>query len=266
MAKLLLLRYDTERDDPAEMAGFFDKAISVHRQHAIPATFFCRGGAIDAREDDFATFYDEVAGDPLFDIQDHSYSHIGLGYERGKPVGVLRADYQRSFASHLRVFGVLPIGISICGTGGKDGVRLGGFDQTEKSRAELDMVASLGVRMINACLLGVDESREFTSFASVGYPQIMGFPSGFSDTSWMHRREHGDPMAYILSQIRERGRRNEHMPVMLHDWVAWRHAPDKGLGHVVQIAEAARTAGYRMVTHLECLEDTDLWSEKGGRS
>ena len=265
MDKLLLLRYDTERGDPVEMAGFFPKVISVHRQHQIPATFFCKGGAIDEREDDFRAFYQVVAGDPLFDIQDHSYSHIGLGYERGKPVEALRADYERSFAAHQRVFGVLPIGISICGTGGKDGERLAGFDQTAKSRAELDMVAGLGVRMINSCLLGVDESREFTSFRSLGNPHIMGFPSGFSDTGWMHRREHGDPMEYILSQIRERGRRGEHMPVMLHDWVAWSHAPDKELTHVIQIADQARSVGYRSVTHLECLEDSDLWSGKEER-
>ena len=48
----------------------------------------------------------------------------------------------------------------------------------------------------------------------------MGFPSDFSDTSWMYRREHGDPLTYILSVIEERARRGEHMPLMLHDWVA----------------------------------------------
>jgi len=40
--KIMLIRYDTERDDPESMAGFLEKAIEVHRREEIPATFFCR--------------------------------------------------------------------------------------------------------------------------------------------------------------------------------------------------------------------------------
>ena len=259
MDKLFLLRYDTENRSPEAMAGFLDQAIVVHREHQIPATFFCTGGAIDAREPDFRAFYQEVGDDPLFDIQDHSYSHIGLGYEAGKPVDVLKADYERSFASHERVLGKRPIGISICGTGGADGKRLSGFDETEKSRAEFDMIAGLGLRMINATLTGVSESRSFANYGRLGYPDIMGFPSAYSDTSWMHRKEHGDPMAYLLSQVEERASREEHMPLMLHDWVAWNHASDKALTHVKQIIDKARAKGYTPVTHAWCLQETALW-------
>ena len=119
MQMKFLLRYDTESDSAEDMAGFFEKVVNVHRAHEIPATFFCRGGAIDGREEQFAWFWREVAADPLFDIQDHSYTHIGIGYEAGKPLEVLQADYERSFAAHERVFGVLPIGVSICGTSGE---------------------------------------------------------------------------------------------------------------------------------------------------
>jgi len=261
MEKLFLLRYDTESRSAEDMAGFFDQAIAVHREHEIPATFFCTGGAIDARERDFRAFHQEVAGDPLFDIQDHSYSHIGLGYEAGQPVDVLKADYERSFASHERVLGKRPIGISICGTGGVDGKRLPGFDSTEKSRTEFDMVAGLGVRMINATLTGVAESRSFVNYGRLGYPDAMGFPSGYSDTSWMHRREKGDPMAYMLSEVEARASRGEHMPLMLHDWVAWNHAPDRALTHVVQITDKARDAGFTAVTHAWCLQEKTLWEE-----
>ena len=259
MEKLFLLRYDTERKSPREMEGFFEKAVAVHRSHEIPATFFCTGAAIDSREADFRAFYGAVEGDPLFDIQDHSYSHIGLGYERGKDLEILRADYERSFAAHERVFGTRPVGISICGTSGADGKRLSGFDRTEKSRAELDMVVGLGTRMINACLSDADESRAFVNYGSLGHPDVMGFPSGYSDTSWMVRKEKGDPMEFILSQVRERENSEDHMPLMLHDWVAWNHAQDKELTHVKQIVEQARKSGYRLVTHAWCLQETSLW-------
>ena len=48
-------------------------------------------------------------------------------------------------------------------------------------------------------------------------------------------------------------------PLMLHDWVAWLHAPDQELTHVVRVVEAARRAGYRAVTHRACYENTSLW-------
>ena len=276
--RIFLLRYDTEWNNPRgrrrrlppgdpvvvrdyhsleSMALFFEKVVEVHRKDSIPATFFCQGAAIDFREDEFRNFFREVKDDPLFDLQDHSYSHIGLGYTRGRPVEAIRADYQRSFAAHERVFGKRPVGISICGT--PEGPRLSGFDATEKSRAELDLVVALGVRMINTCLTGVDESSDFINYASLGHPDVMGFPSGYSDTGWMLRREHGDPVAYILSETSRRAEEGRHMPLMLHDWVAWHMAPDQELTHVRRIVEHARTLGYELATHYRCLKDEALW-------
>ena len=259
MQRLFLCRYDTEWESAEEMDGFFEKAVEVHRAHAIPATFFCCGRAIDAREDAFRWFHEEVKDDPLFDIQDHSYSHIGICYERGKPVPVLQADYERSFAAHERVIGARPFGISICGTSGADGPGLRGFDVTEKSRAEFEMLVGLGMRMINCCLTGIDGSRRFCSFSRIGHPEVMGFPSACSDTSWMQRREFGDPVDYILSVIDERAGRGDHMPLMLHDWVAWNHAADKELTHVKVFAGRARERGYELATHAACMQDESLW-------
>ena len=259
MDKLFLLRYDTERKSSEEMAGFFEQVVAVHRADDIPATFFCTGGAIEARESDFRAFYEAVKEDALFDIQDHSYSHIGLGYEAGKPVEVLKADYDRSFAVHERVFGKRPIGLSVCGTSGADGQRLSGFDQTEKSQTEFAMVADLGVRMINATLTGKRESHDFINYGSLGYPDIMGFPSAYSDTSWMYRKTHGDPLDFVLSVIDERADQNAQLPLMLHDWVAWNHASDQALTHVRQIVDYARKKGYTAVSHAWCLKETSLW-------
>jgi peptidoglycan/xylan/chitin deacetylase (PgdA/CDA1 family) len=257
---LFLLRYDTERGNPEVMKGFLEKVLEVHRSHQIPATLFCTGSALKRRETQFRSFHEEVKEDALFDIQDHSYSHVGLGYERGEPIPVLKADYERSFAVHERLFGVRPIGIAMCGTGGKNGNGLSGFDATEKSRAELEMVASLGVRMINSFLTRVQRSKSFIHYGSLGHPEIMGFPYGYSDTVWMDRREHGAPLEYILGEIRKRARKHQTMPLMLHDWVTWTRAPDRELTHVKRIADAARKAGYRLVTHVDCLRNKDLWA------
>jgi hypothetical protein len=261
MRKVFLLRYDTEGGEPDEMAGFFEKAVEIHRADGIPATFFCRGGAIDAREGQFRAFRHEVEDDPLFDLQDHSYTHIGVGYEAGPSVDELRADYEKSFAAHERVLGKRPIGISICGTSGRDGAHLSGFDATEKATQEFEMLVGLGVRMLNSFLTGIDGSREFCSYAPLGHPAVMGFPSAFSDTEWMLRRACGDPISYITSVVEERAEAARHMPLMLHDWCAWNHAPDKELTHVRIFAERARDCGFDLVTHAACLDEPALWAD-----
>jgi peptidoglycan/xylan/chitin deacetylase (PgdA/CDA1 family) len=240
------------------MRGFLEKALHVHRQHQIPVSFFCTGGALDARESEFRAFHEEVRDDPLFDVQDHSYSHVGLGYQNGPSVDDLKADYERSFAAHERVFGVRPVGISICGVR-KARPRHPGFDATAKSLMEFDMVAGMGMKMINANMSGLDESRVFISYAELGYPDIMGFPSCYSDTSWVVRREHGDPMTYVLAEMESRAGEGAPMPVMLHDWVAWAHMEDRELTHVVRLAERARELGYELRTHVQCLNDASLW-------
>jgi len=258
MDNIFLLRYDTECTwcEKESMDGFFEKVIEVHRSEDIPATFFCTGNAIDHREDQFSVFYQEIKDDPLFDIQDHSYSHIGIGYVAGMSVEDLKADYSRSFDAHQRVFGVRPRGVSICGTGGKDGESLEGFDQTEKGREELDMLAGLGLCMINSHLTGVHTGTQFCNYASIGHPDIMGFPSGFSDTGW-NKREDG--IEFVCASITEHAQANNPMPLMLHDWVAWNHVADQELTHVKIFAEHARKQGYELKTHIDCYQNPEIW-------
>ncbi len=259
MNPLCLFRYDTETDDADAMRGFLPKLVAVHRANRIPVTLFCTGRMLEKRMDEFRDFAVDVRGDPLFEVQSHSYSHIGVGYERGSSVEELRADYVRAFDLHEQIFGIRPMAVSICGTGGKDGPRLKGFDETEKSRQELDMLADLGVRRINTFLSTRVEDREFCDYAAIGHPEIAGFPSGFSDTNWMldktpdwkwRRREpFGEALATITDEISRRGESGMPMPIMLHDWAAWTLASNHELDHVKRFAEAARAAGFDLVTH-----------------
>ena len=121
------------------------------------------------------------------------------------------------------------------------------------------MVASLGVRMINTHLVGRSESRQFADYGSLGHPEIMGFPSGYSDTSWMRNKPPAEALAYILAEIDRRAAEGQHVPLMLHDWVAWQHAGDRELTHVKTIADRARSVGYELATHAACLADESLW-------
>ncbi|MFC1714041.1 hypothetical protein ACFL6S_10240 [Candidatus Poribacteria bacterium] len=260
MKKLCLLRYDTEAASASQnMSGFLERVLEVHRKHEIPVTLFCTGGAMEHREQEFIAFFQEIKGDPLFDIQDHSYSHVGVGYEAGKSIEVLRADYERSFAVHERLRGERPIGISRCGTGGADGKPLSGFGVTEKSRAEFGMLVDLGVRMIDAFYTGIRGSSEFMNYAALGHPEVCGYPSAHSDTAWLHRKEFGEPMEYILALIRKTAERGHHLPLMMHDWVVWNHSQDKRLSVILDIVDCVRECGFELRTHKQCYEDKSLW-------
>ena len=255
-----LIRFDTESRQREEMKGFFEKIVSVQRAQHIPISYFCLGAAIDKRESEFLEFAQETKDDPLFDFQCHSYSHIGLGYEEGKSVEILKADFEKAFAVHESVFGSRPIGISICGTGGVDGASLCGFDATEKSRAELDMLAKLGVKMINTNLCGADSKIEFINYSKIGHPEIMGFPNGApSDNGWLRGRKYGDPKEFITKQIQENAKQNNHMAIMFHDDTGWIDVNDKELDHLKLVTDVARKNGYELATHIACYQNKDLW-------
>jgi len=257
----MLIRYDVESRQKEEIVGYFEKMVAVHREHQIPASFFCLGAAMELRERSFRSFFAEVKDDPLFDIQDHTFLHVGLGYDRSISVEELRADINRSFDVHERLRGTRPTGVSMPGTGDRDGESVGGFDVTEKSRAELDMLAGLGVRMINSFHSNVMGAKNFMNYGDMGHPEIMGFPSGGSDNGWLRGRRYGDPKEYILSQIKEHGKQGEHLPVMFHDDTVWIDVLDKTLKWVRLIADAGRKAGFELVTHKECYERKTLWAD-----
>ncbi len=246
----LLLRYDVESTDAALMQGFLAGVADTHREADFPVTLFCTGAAIDARQDAFRNFKDTVGGDSRFEIGDHSYSHIGVCYERGKSVASLRADYERSLDAHERILQTRPDSLSICGTGGADGAPLSGFDATKKSREELAMLVSLGIRRLNTRLTEANDGQAFTDYAALGFPSVFGFPSAHSDTSWIRQADiTGDFLAPLRAEIDHRSRENLPMPIICHDWVTWDHAPDRAFSHIKQIAAYAREQGFTPLTH-----------------
>ncbi len=258
--KKFLIRYDTESRQREEIKGFFEKIVSVQRSYDIPLSFFGLGAAIDKRKSEFIEFASEVKGDPLFDFQCHSYSHIGLGYEKGKSIEVLKADFEKAFEVHEGVFGSRPSGVSICGTGGVDGPSLCGFDATDKSRAELDMLANLGVKMINTNLCGVDSTTEFINYSKIGHREIMGFPNGTpSDNGWLRGRKYGDPKEFITKHIQENAKKNNHMAIMFHDDTGWIDVNDKEMDNLKLVVDVARKNNYEVVTHLSCYQNEKLW-------
>ena len=258
-----LIRYDTEWTpdwDLGPMDGFFERLTAVHRRHDIPCTLFCTGISLHTRREVFEAFAQEVADDPLFDLQCHSYHHIGLCRELGLPLEGVLDDYGRAFALHEDVFGQRPVGVSMCGTGAKDGASYAGFDTNEKTRAQFEGLVSLGLRMIDARLEGHDTGGAFCNYQRLGHPEVMGFPSGNSDTGWLWGRSWGEGWAELESRAQSAADAGRHLPVMLHDWAAWLHPDLNELDHLPRIADHARDLGFELRSHRACLDDPALWS------
>lgn len=269
MKPVFMFRYDTESTETENISGFLERAVEIHRKYAIPATFFCTGGAIDAREGEFRDFYLEVKDDPLFDIQDHSYSHIGLCKKDGPSLDEIRDDYKRSFDVHERVFGVRPLGVSLCGTGEAP---LSGFDATEKSKKELDLMASMGVKFINTSLTGKDKKTSFCNYSSLGYPDIMGFPTSIGDCDAMlikgdggyygWKSRHSEHLLDLhFAFYRFRFERREAVASLVHDWALWNLLGGKSFSTVIKIAEFAKSLGFEMITHKQAYEKAELWKK-----
>jgi peptidoglycan/xylan/chitin deacetylase (PgdA/CDA1 family) len=69
-----LLGYDVEHLDPAVTGRFLRRAAELHREYGVPATLFVLGQTLERNTDALG----ELVGDPLFDIQQHTWSHMPL--------------------------------------------------------------------------------------------------------------------------------------------------------------------------------------------
>jgi peptidoglycan/xylan/chitin deacetylase (PgdA/CDA1 family) len=70
----LLIGYDVEHQDPEVTRAFLARAVPLHREFDLPATLFVLGETLERNADALAG----LVGDPLFDIQQHTYTHKPL--------------------------------------------------------------------------------------------------------------------------------------------------------------------------------------------
>lgn len=256
--RYLLLRYDTECPDE-RMDGFLETVLKIHISNEIPATLYCTGQTVEARKNDFHDFWNDAKETGIIDIQDHSYSHIGVCYENGPSLDSIRADYQRSFSIHHEVFDKYPLGIALCGVG-DCGKRITDFGATHKCRMELAALANLKVKMLPSDV--ADTRAPFCSYAQYGYPDIMGFPSMKSDTDWFQGHDADDAYRSICKFLDEKAKNNCHAAIVFHDWCQWLFGPDKKLSMVRTIAQYARNNGFVLKTAAECYKEKSLWFGK----
>ena len=171
--------YDTEQYDrsllPPEVPTCLEacrRIVEVHRKHAMPATFFIVGKALEATPAGFRALLD----DPLFEIASHTYSHRIL---RDHPfcgpaasLEQIQEEIVRGKAVVEEVFGRPCLGMrTACG-----------FTEGLRGAPEvLRIVQEAGYRYISSKLWGpdyslpADLSQSFT-YADDGFPALREFP------------------------------------------------------------------------------------------
>lgn len=75
MEPTLLIGYDVESNDPKVLEDFLLKASRIHEELDAPCTLFVLGRSLEMAPDIFVRV---AAGSGMFDIQQHTYSHLPL--------------------------------------------------------------------------------------------------------------------------------------------------------------------------------------------
>jgi peptidoglycan/xylan/chitin deacetylase (PgdA/CDA1 family) len=119
---VLLIGYDVEADGAPQVTRSFLEAVRpLHREFEAPCTLFLLGRVVEQNTDSLLPF----VGDPLFDLQQHTYSHKlfktvcmeddagQITVYRGASVQEIDEDVGRAQSVLKELLGVNPIGI--CG-------------------------------------------------------------------------------------------------------------------------------------------------------
>ena len=116
MTGTFMISYDVECSDPAVTSDFLRHVVEVHEQAGVGATLFVLGRIAAYHEVELR----RLATHPLFDLQQHTYSHPALQTVRlddgrivpGVPLAEALADIERGHETMLATCGVRGTGLS----------------------------------------------------------------------------------------------------------------------------------------------------------
>jgi len=96
-----------------EAVASVSRICSVLERHSVPATFFIVGLLLEKAGDRLASI---LKGNPLLDIESHSYSHMGIKSQDSAVAEQLRRELRLTSDLIVTYFGARPVGF--CAPGG----------------------------------------------------------------------------------------------------------------------------------------------------
>lgn len=260
----LLVGYDVECAEPdGTTERFLEAAVRVHRRLGVPCTFFLTGQVAERSADAVR----RVLGDPLFDFQQHTYSHLPLktvrvrsprypqekGFWEGGTLDDIRREVEQGALALERVIGVRPVGLT-----GPISYHRGLADRPDI----LGVLHSLGVRFVRTW--GRDEHDFQPNPHSVqpfwydeqGYPHILETCiHGWLDCVWLrvhgwHRRD--EYLAMLKATVDGLAGTRMVWSHCQHDWSSV--AGDPEMRYTLAFLEYALSKGFECLHYLAFYE------------
>lgn len=241
----LLIGYDVEASEaPEKTARFLEIALRVHTELEAPCTLFIVGKVLEANPEAFQ----RISGNPLFDLEQHTYSHMRL-----KPVSLVqdgkatvldcgtpeqvREEIETTNELFLRYLGGKPLGL----TGPYANLYENGLADVPEM---LRVIHDCGIRFLR-CYgregnnLPLDVQPFW--YRDHGYPDILEFPmQGFV---WGRRKE---DIPEILYSTASQGYTWDNVQ---HEWDVVDH--DSQMTEVRMMVTEARKLGTEVMSYLD---------------
>jgi peptidoglycan/xylan/chitin deacetylase (PgdA/CDA1 family) len=261
-APCLMIGYDVESDRPDTTLTFLERAARAHRELGVPCTLYMVGRILeDGRVRDALA---SLAQDPLFDIQQHTYSHLRLktvAMDDGQKVQVFEGGTPERIDEDIRRANRAirdALGVTCTGLTGPWGYYRGLMDRP-------DLLGILRANGIRFCRTFARNEFDFQPvpyslqpfwYAPQGYPEILEFPvQGWQDCYLREKLGYEDTDGYVRAIVEQMDEVMAHgtgWSYCQHDWTSIAH--DEDMRMVRGIVAAARERGIGILTNRDYLE------------
>jgi peptidoglycan/xylan/chitin deacetylase (PgdA/CDA1 family) len=254
MMAAFLLGYDVEHQDPAVTRHFLDAARRLHEDLALPCTLFIVGRTLRHSPDAFRA----LVGHPLFDLQQHTESHLllktvyqendaGVRVFRGGSPDEVRADVAAAQATFEALLGVRPIGLT-----GPYGYYRGLCDRPDL----VQIVREAGIRFLRTWGRNERDWQPVPYFApfpltALGFPDVWEYGiHGWQDVLRRQGLGWENLDAYVARMRDDIDRAAADDAVFSycqHDWSSIRHDPTMTLTR--RVVQYAQERGLRVTAY-----------------
>ena len=247
---MLLIGYDVEAYwAPAKTLQFLEIAEKVHTELHSPCTLFIVGKVLEMNPEAFQ----RIAENPLFDLQQHTYSHMLL-----KPVTVIwegkskvldcgtpeqiQEELEKTNAAFLKYLGRVSIGLT--------GPYANRYENGLRNTPEmLSMIHQCGIRFVRCFGKqgGTNLSLDIQPFwyAEQGYLDILEFP--------IQKYGYPDYDKDLLLNLERTARDNYIWCNLQHDFDIVEHDPQ--MDKIRMLITEARRLGINVLSYFECYKN-----------
>jgi peptidoglycan/xylan/chitin deacetylase (PgdA/CDA1 family) len=258
---ILCVGYDVERGDPGVTRHFLKAMTRIHRERNVPCTLFITGQTLERNVDLFRSLLD----DPLFDLQQHTYSHLifheapetsdGVTriYGRNETLETVKNDIEKASQVFRTVLNHEVIGLTTPY----------GFFEGLKSRPDiLRVLWDAGIRYVRSYLrnqygfnpVGVEIQPFF--YQEQGFPEMLECPShGWQDCIWRARFGYTAPWQKQVSMYLDLIKEHDwYFGLLQHDWASIKK--DR------KMEKTAAILDYALAQDIKCMHYTDFYRFK----